>query len=148
VTYGTLAFVARFSTRTGKYRAARRISSLPCAAISSVGSLDILRRRTSGRYQNWPTETDAEMRASSSILRYGDRAARHTCPVFARISCQTAKSRKNKDLLAGARGFEPRHSIILSRRRRYRGGFSNLLNCPVPSATPQGTAAQLAARSS
>src|SRR6516165_10538256 len=31
--------------------------------------------------------------------------------------------------LAGARGFEPRHSIILSRRRRYRGGFSNLLNC-------------------
>ena len=45
-------------------------------------------------------ETDAEIRSSSSILRYGDAAVRHTCPVFAHISHQIAKSRKNKDLLA------------------------------------------------
>ena len=45
-------------------------------------------------------ETDAETEPSSSVLRYGDAAPRHTCPVFARISCQTTKSCKNKDLLA------------------------------------------------
>ena len=45
-------------------------------------------------------ETDAEMGAfvlGFVIRRHGRR---HTCPVFAGTSCQAAKSRKSKDLLA------------------------------------------------
>lgn len=47
--------------------------------------------------------------ASFSHSRYGDATARRKRPAFARISSPSPTQRKNKDLLAGARGFDPWH---------------------------------------
>jgi hypothetical protein len=49
---------------------------------------------------------------SFSVLRHGDRVTGRTCAVCAGILRRAAKSRKNKDLLAGAAGFEPRSAKI------------------------------------
>src|SRR5260370_881871 len=53
---------------------------------------------------------------SSSVLRYGDRAAHRTCPLFAGIFALNHKDLQTIDLLAGAEGFEPRHSVLIIER--------------------------------
>jgi hypothetical protein len=58
--------------------------------------------------------TAAKSGPSSSVFRHADRAAPRTGPVFAGISRETGKVCKNKDWLAGAGGFEPRHFGIVS----------------------------------
>jgi hypothetical protein len=58
------------------------------------------------RYQKLRTETEAQIRASFSHSRYRDDAARRKRPAFAGISSPSLKYCKNKDLLAGAAGFE------------------------------------------
>ena len=64
------------------------------------------------RYQNWPSETDAEIRVfvlDFAIRRLGRTQQR---PRVRAHFTPSQKVMQKKDLLAGVKGFEPRHSII------------------------------------